>query len=320
MGNTAVECCADRKDPPRNSAAAPKAGAAPKAAASSDAQRKSAHAYDATKAKNRAASIAAGGVEPGKKATLSAHTKSEDSEKFDKAFEEKNIRAFVELLASNQPIEPFADRMHPWAEDPRTIGALAGTQLALLASSAPKEDSTIKDEIRKSGGIKALVEYLKSDQVDRVQTAVVALNFITSDNDANAIEAYNCGAMKFLLDHVADKVPGMRAASVTILHHICMQNEQYQTEFVEMRGLEALVAQLDPTENSGLNDADILLEAVLNLMDLVELEDGTLIQEYAKRAVAAGAIEKLKKLTEADDEDLRGSAEELLADLAKVKQ
>ena len=50
------------------------------------------------------------------------------------------LQAFVELLSSQQAIESFDERMHPWAEDPKTVGALAGTQLAILASAAEQAE------------------------------------------------------------------------------------------------------------------------------------------------------------------------------------
>lgn len=40
-------------------------------------------------------------------------------------------------------------------------------------------------DIRNAGAITPLVEFLKSDQTDRVQTAVVALSFLTADCKEN---------------------------------------------------------------------------------------------------------------------------------------
>eukprot|EP00971_Amphidinium_carterae_P086751 1716712-Amphidinium_carterae.1 len=83
----------------------------------------------------------------GEKLTCS---KGDDADKFDKAFEQNDLKAFVALLASNEVIESFEERMHPWAEDPRTVGALAGTQLAILASVGSQTNPTVKDEIREA--------------------------------------------------------------------------------------------------------------------------------------------------------------------------
>ena len=81
--------------------------------------------------------------------------------------------------------------MHVWAENPRTIGALSGTQMAIRASMAKDATDQTKDRIRESGAIKKYVAFLESDEVDRVHTAVVALSFLCTDNAKNTMEAYD---------------------------------------------------------------------------------------------------------------------------------
>ena len=64
-----------------------------------------------------------------------------------------------------------------------------------------------------------------------------------------------------------------------------------------------------------MNHADVQLEAVLNLQDMVETDDGQTIPEYASLAVKAGAIPKLQALEKSDDEEVRTSATEVLESL-----
>mmetsp|Transcript_74978 Transcript_74978/g.242445 ORF Transcript_74978/g.242445 Transcript_74978/m.242445 type:complete len:301 (+) Transcript_74978:68-970(+) len=294
------KCCTDRKDLGGSK------DAKPAGLAGSKEQRKSVYAgnaYDNRKA-----------------ISIGYHSKGDDAEKFDKAFESENLKEFVELLKSTQPIESFEERMHPWAEDPRTVGALAGTQLAILASGAEKDDSRIKARIREAGAIPPLVDFLRSDQEDRVQTAVVALSFLTADCPENTIAAFEAGALELLMKHVDSPVAGMRAAAATTLRNICMENDEYRRKFVQLGGIAGLVGQLSTSPDPALNHADVQLEAVLNLQDLIEYEDGGVIEEYALEAVKAGAEAKLKALAQAEDEEVRGSAEEVLASLAKVKR
>lgn len=257
----------------------------------------------------------------GKKRAISIgyHSTGDDAEKFDKAFESNDLKAFVELLASNQVIESFEERMHPWAEDPKTVGALAGTQLAILASVAEKENPEVKNDIRKAGAIAPLVGFLKSSQNDRIQTAVVALSFLTADCTGNAVAAYEAGAMPYLMNHLNSHVAGMRAAAAMTMRNICMENEEYRSKFVELGGIRGLVEQLVTSPDPALNHADVQLEAVLNLQDLIENEAGEIIPEYAKAAIKAGAIDKLKTLVQADDDEVRSSAEEVLGALAKIR-
>lgn len=293
MGN---KCCTDRKD-----------ATAAKNDKDVKTERKSVYAGNAydSGAKKRAISIG-------------YHSKGDDAEKFDKAFETNDLPAFVSLLSSEQAIESFDERMHPWAEDPKTVGALAGTQLAILASAAEKEsqgDKSTKDEIRKAGAIPPLVDFLKSDQQDRVQTAVVALSFLTADCKENTIAAYDAGALDLLLKHVDAPVAGMRAAAATTLRNICMEDEKYRHKFVDLGGIKALVNQLSTVPDPSLNHADVQLEAVLNLQDMIETEDGNTIPEYANLALEAGAEPKLQELLKADDEEVRTSAQEVLVAL-----
>lgn len=295
------KCCTDRKE----------------AASSKDAAK----APGVAGAKEQRKSVYAGNAYAGKRAiSIGYHSKGDDAEKFDKAFEANDLKAFVELLKSTQPIESFEERMHPWAEDPKTVGALAGTQLAILASVAEKEDPNVKHKIREAGAIPPLVEFLRSDQEDRVQTAVVALSFLTADCPENVIQAYNAGALELLMKHVDSQVAGMRAAAATTLRNICMEKDEYRRKFVKLGGLTGLVAQLSSSPDPALNLADVQLEAVLNLQDLLEDEDGGIIEDYAREAIKAGAEAKLKQLTKAEDDEVRASAEEVLASLARFKK
>eukprot|EP00434_Breviolum_minutum_P013308 symbB.v1.2.011726.t1/scaffold699.1/size171451/3 len=262
-------------------------------------------------------SVAGGSYDKKRAISIGYHSKGDDSEKFDKAFETNDLKAFVELLSSQQAIESFDERMHPWAEDPKTVGALAGTQLAILASAAEQAEGNkqIKHDIRNAGAITPLVEFLKSDQTDRVQTAVVALSFLTADCKENVIAAYDAGALDLMLKLVDSSVAGERAAAATTLRNICVEDEKYRESFVKLGGIQALVNQLDTKPDPSLNHADVQLEAVLNLQDMVETEDGQTIAEYAKLAVKAGAIPKLQQLEKSDDEEVRTSATEVLDSL-----
>lgn len=296
------KCCTDRKEP-----AAPAKDKNPTTnGKAKEGTRPSVYSGNAYDNKKRAISIG-------------YHSKGDDAEKFDKAFEENNLKAFVSLLTSQQSIQSFEERMHPWAEDPKTVGALAGTQLAILASVAEKDNPKVKDEIREAGAIPPLVDFLRSEEQDRVQTAVVALSFLTAECPANTVAAYEAGAMGLLLQHVNSPVAGMRAAAATTLRNICMENEEYRRSFVEQKGLIGLVGQLATSPDPSLNHADVQLEAVLNIQDLIEDEDGGVIIEYALEAIKAGAEPKLEKLLQAEDEEVRTSAEEVLESLAKAK-
>lgn len=295
-----AKCCSDRKA--TNGQDAPQTvGAKP--------DRKSVHAGNAYDTKKRAIS-------------LGYSSKGDDAEKFDKAFEATDIKAFVGLLTSKQLIESFDERMHPWAEDPKTVGALAGTQLAILASVAERDNPNVKKEIGEAGAIPLLVGFLRSEENDRIQTAVVALSFLTSECPGNCVSAFDAGAMPLLIKHLDSPMTGMRLSSATSLRNICVENDDFRKAFVDQGGIRGLVGLLDMPPEPSLNHDDVQLESILNLQDTIERmeEGGSIIEEYALLAVDAGAEAKLKKLLSSADEEVRSSAQELLDCLAMVKR
>jgi len=152
----------------------------------------------------------------------------QDNERFDTAVRTHDLQALVELLKSKQVIKPFEERLHPWAEDPKTIGCLAGAQLGMLVSSAARDaefsdnvDLHIKRDIRELGGLPLLVEFLQCDEWDRVQTAVAGLVLLTSECPPNAVAAYEAGAMPLLLQHLNDeRRPTLRVTSQSSNYHL----------------------------------------------------------------------------------------------------
>lgn len=247
------------------------------------------------------------------------HSKGDDAATFDRAFEANDLEAFVQLLSSSQVIESFDQRMHPWAEDPKTVGSLAGTQFAILASMADQQnDTSMKIRIREAGAIPALVDFLRSTEPDRVQTAVVALSFLTANCEENAHAVFDAGALEMLMRHLDSPVAGMRVATSTTLRNISVVNEACRKQFVRLGGLGAIVSQLSQTPHPSLSHVDVQLESVLNLQDIIEDEDGNVIPEFGREAQELGAEAKLTLLLEAADEEVRATAQELLDVLAAM--
>lgn len=232
--------------------------------------------------------------------------------KFDRAYESKDVNSFVELLSSRQAIDAFEERMHPWAADPKTVGTLAATQLAIIASTAEKDKPRAKEEIGRAGAIPLLVGYLRTEEDDRVQIAVVALSFLTTECMPNAVAAFTEGAMPLLLPHLASPICGMQSAAAMTLCNLCNEREEYRKTFVELGGIGALVAQLGSTADPALNMVEVQLEGVLNLQDLIEDDEGDVVQAYARAAVEAGAVEKLERLKAVEDGEMRDAVSDLL--------
>lgn len=232
-----------------------------------------------------------------------------DADDFDRAFHVNDIEALARLLDSEQRVDRFVEPKHPWAEDPRTVGALAAVQLALLASVAAYGDPELKEAILDANGAtERLLSFLGADEPDRAQAAVIALSYLTDECPQNAHAIYDAGALPVLIKHLDSPVAGMRGAAASTLRHICMENEEYCRAFMASGGLKGFVNQLDPH----LDNADLMLEAVWNFEDVTTDADGNMIESYAKLAIEQGALDKLEKLRKVGEEEVSGAADKVL--------
>lgn len=240
---------------------------------------------------------------------------NQDWRTFDAASASSDPRPFVLLLASQEPVGPFEERMHHWAEDPRTVGALAASHLAAMASSS-SDKALVKDAIREAGAIPPLVDFLQSKEEDRVQAAVVALSFLTGDCSANALAAYQSGALPLLMRQLQSSLAGKRSAAATALRNLCVESEGCRRQFVESGGLVALVNQIGRAADNTVSSDDVQLEALLNLQDILEDGEGNIIEAYARIVIEAGVEKRARQLLQCEDDEVRTCAQDLLATLA----
>ena len=203
--------------------------------------------------------------------------------RFDEALKAEDFDGFVKLLSSKEPIKPPNERMHAWAADPKTVGAFAATRLAVYAGQSGKDEkrSRLKDDIRQAGAIPVFVDWLKSDEVDRVQWALIALSLLTDDNKENIAVACQAGALELLLKVICSEVAGERVAANRILRNIGLEDDVCRQELVKLGGIRAFVNHLDTSPDPALNHAAVQNEAILNLQDMIETEDEDTIPEYA---------------------------------------
>lgn len=133
-----------------------------------------------------------------------------------------DIVELVEMLDSETLVPPFPDAFHQTPfEDPKTVGALAGLQLAILASAPPNEYPGMKDAIREAGAISPLVNFLRSGRQDKVQVAVLALGYLADDNATNARIMHELKTMpNFLKLMTSAESAGMRGAAAASLRNI----------------------------------------------------------------------------------------------------
>lgn len=243
----------------------------------------------------------------------------ESADAFDKAFYKTDLKALVELLSSTDPVDSLEEPKHRWATDPKTVGALSAMHLARLASEVGRSNPGIKDEIRQAGAIPPLVSFLLSCEQDRIQTAVVTLRYLTDECPSAASIAYRAGAMPMLIKCMRSPVGGFRGAASSTVRNIYLANHDYRKAFVDLGGVEELVKHLDTTSEDSVGVADVQYEAICNLEDLIEDEEGNVLKEYAMYAQSRGAIEKLRKLMESEDEEVSQSADKVHAQLQAAR-
>lgn len=239
-----------------------------------------------------------------------------NADQFDQAFATKDMEALSRLLESDQAIEQLVEPKHVWAEDPRSVGALAATFLAFLASVAhSSNDSELKAEILSAETQEQLVDFLGSDEPDRVQAAVIALSYLTDQCTANAHSLHEAGALPMLIRHLDSPVAGLRGAAASTLRHMCLESEECCEQFMKLGGMQGFVNQLDPLSDH----CEFMLEAVWNLEDITTDQDGNLIERYAQVAADKGALEKLARLKQFGEEEVSSAADKVLSALAQVK-
>lgn len=239
-----------------------------------------------------------------------------DAALFDKAFAAKDIHGFVALVHSQQQLEPFEERMHPWAADPETVGALCITQLAILASEGEANHASLLE----ANAIPALVDCLAaSTQVDRIQASVVALSFLCGTEEIARV-AFDAFAMPALLQ-LPNNPLGFACAKGTALRGLFLSSPKALASFLELDGMTFLVdtiarcTQCQEDLDSSFNPTDALLEALLNLQDGLEDLEGNCLAEHATLAVEAGAIDTVEQTQDSNEDDVRAVANELLTSL-----
>ncbi|WBY56414.1 armadillo-domain containing rhoptry protein [Plasmodium yoelii yoelii] len=199
--------------------------------------------------------------------------------------------------------------MHPWAADPKTIGALSATQLAILASK--ENEPHYKDAIRESNGIPVFINLLKSHELDRVHAAVVALSFLSVDNVKNCICMFDNGALPYLITGMKSNIDGMKAACAQTCRNIFVLDKNYKKEFLKLGGITQLVNLLELSSTDDNQPLYTQLEAIYHLEDFI-LNDGDEVPQFLEAVKKSDAIKNLKALQQCPEQDLAEASNVLL--------
>lgn len=227
--------------------------------------------------------------------------------KFDAALEQLDINALVGLLRSKCPIAPLEEPLHPWAKNPTTIGSLAAVQLAIMTETSVEAQAKIGE----AGAIEFLVERLESQQEDRQHCAMVALHDLLQDSPENVSLAVDAGAMSILMNHIDSPLPEARMIVANILRHIFVMDRGFRDEFVKKGGINFFVKQIrSAVEFPDMPNAQ--LDAVLNMLDLLQDDDEQAIPELVLQVRNAGIEAELRVMQTDSDGELNQCILELL--------
>jgi hypothetical protein len=242
--------------------------------------------------------------------------------RFDTAVRNKDLMELVKLLSSSHKLgKDVMATQHPWADQPQTIGALAAVHLAVLAN-----DEAIRTRIRAAGAIPVLVQFLNpTNSRDKVHSAVVALSFITIDNDDNCREVYRCGGLPLLVPLIASEPEGLRFASSSVCRNLYCKNRNAREEFINLGGTKFIISLLS-YQPSRANDSaymDGIYETVSNLRDLVDPDcssndsGGRIVKRAVKEGIV-GCLEMIKN--DCADDEVKQEATALNDQISKFLQ
>lgn len=197
--------------------------------------------------------------------------KGKDAEKFDEAFANMDIAAFVELLTSENSLgEGQLEEVpeHPWADMPSCVGSLAATQLAVIASL----DEANVVTIRQTGACEFLANYLKpSCSKEKRAAGVVLMVFLTSVDDESCQLLGQRNVLPDLLRILGDTSAhrGLRAAISTVLVNVLMEHQGTASRFIRENGAAVLLKACD-CNGAKPDDEQFFLEISENFLELTE--------------------------------------------------
>ena len=175
----------------------------------------------------------------------------------------------MELLDSATRISIEEVVLHPWAENPKSVGALAASQLGIYASEREvMKDKQFLQRLLRTDAIEKLITFLNSQERDRREAAILSLSFLSEDSTSHpdpevAERMVKKQALPGLITQLQDEKEGMRSTAALCCRNLYLARPSVQRQFVEIGGAKSLVQLLQSKDNM------ILFETVLNLFDLV---------------------------------------------------
>ncbi|KAH0471356.1 MAG: hypothetical protein KVP17_003184 [Porospora cf. gigantea B] len=250
------------------------------------------------------------------KATAKALTKDKRSKQndialFDEAFVASDVKTMVSLLTSNTKFVPLEGNLHPWAAQPKTVGALAMAQLSIMAS---KENAEALRVLKQKETLQVIVDLLASDDLSRAQGALVCLTLLTQDGAVCEILASST-CMELVVPRMESTIDGERSSAGQVCRNLFanVSDNAQRTRFVHLDGISRLLGLLAPGSDTDAGYTH--LEGIYHFEDLCYpdgVEVASIVEEVLKHPILAA----LETLQETSDEETTDEIKYLLDKLS----
>eukprot|EP00743_Colponemidia_sp_Colp-15_P007117 GILK01007678.1.p1 GENE.GILK01007678.1~~GILK01007678.1.p1 ORF type:complete len:1274 (+),score=245.30 GILK01007678.1:36-3824(+) len=214
-----------------------------------------------------------------------------------------DVSAILRLSHSIEPLH-IPTPLHPWAENPRTVGGLALTQLAAWAYA----DEHLRSQMLTGEGIRVLISNLRSESAERWENALVVIQNLSEHSVSACHSLLEFGVWAPLLPLLNPSCKeGVVSTALAALTNLC-QNDPLTC--LGDISFEPVVSSLLPLFSSF--SSDTAFESLYLLLTLfrqsVSVSRHT---ELVGCVQGLGVLDLLSKLHESEDIDLKDTAQEI---------
>lgn len=206
--------------------------------------------------------------------------------------ESVNIDKLAKLLESDTAItmEPEVV-LHTWADNPKTVSALALIQLGIFASDREiSRNNNFLNSVIRCKIIEKLMVFIQSEERDKYEAGVLALSFLT-ENNSEIIEAIlRKKVLGTLVKFMRDKKEGLKATAALCCRNLYLARPAVQKQFISEGGAELLLGLLDS------DDSITVFETILNILDLLLDPDDTIQPDVKKHLITLGIQYHLQRV------------------------
>jgi len=185
-----------------------------------------------------------------------------------KAREQWDVAQLIKLIPSNTQITIDSVVLHPWAENPQSVGALAVSQLGIYTSRKEARTEKVVAEVLRLGALESLLQCLSASPRDRKEAALLALSFLSEDcsfhtGPAICEKLLQLNVLPLIMAELKDAKEGVRSTALFCCRNLYLSRPAVQRAFVEAQGCKPLCDLLASKDNL------TVYETVLNVFDLL---------------------------------------------------